>query len=92
MGLLDDGALPQAALDRPRFCIEPVDGAGMVMLEEGLPAATVQELQARGHNVVANVGGFARSLFGRGQVIRREREGNLVAGSDPRADGCAGTE
>jgi len=90
VGLLDDGAPPQAAVDRPRFCIEPVDGAGMVVLEEGIPAATVQELQARGHNVVANVGGFGRSLFGRGQVIRRDRDGSLVAGSDPRADGCAG--
>ncbi len=89
VGLLDDGMPPQAALDRPRFCIQPVDGAGMVVLEEGIPAATVQELQARGHDVVANVGGFGRSVFGRGQIIRREHDGSLVAGSDPRADGCA---
>jgi len=89
VGLIDDGAAPQAALDRPRFCIEPVDGAVTLMLEDGIPAATAQELQARGHNVVAGVSGFHRSLFGRGQIIRRERDGQLIAGSDPRADGGA---
>ena len=89
VALLDDGAPPQAALDRPRFCIEPVDGTGMVVLEEGIPAATVAELQARGHLVAPNVGGFGRSLFGRGQVIRCERDGRREAGSDARADGCA---
>jgi gamma-glutamyltranspeptidase/glutathione hydrolase len=36
------------------------------------------------------VSGYARGLFGRGQIILREVEsGVLWGGSDPRADGCA---
>ena len=57
VGLLDDGLSPQAALDRPRFCLKPVDGAVTVLLEEGVPEATVRELSARGHNVFDGVSG-----------------------------------
>jgi gamma-glutamyltranspeptidase/glutathione hydrolase len=89
VGLLDDALAPQAALDRPRFCIEPVDGTGKIALEEGLPTATVEELKRRGHDVVPGIAGFDRALFGRGQVIRREPDGRLIGGSDVRADGCA---
>lgn len=89
VGLIDDGVTPQAALDRPRLCLEPVDGAVVVSLEDGVPAATAEALRARGHKLDFPVKGFARSLFGRGQVIRRERDGRLVGGCDPRSDGCA---
>jgi gamma-glutamyltranspeptidase / glutathione hydrolase len=89
VALIDDGVAPQAALDRPRFCLEPVDGAVSLALEHGVPAATAEALGARGHRVVANVGGFERALFGRGQILRRERDGTLTAGTDPRADGSA---
>ncbi|HTE50794.1 MAG TPA: gamma-glutamyltransferase family protein [Kofleriaceae bacterium] len=88
--MLDDGLAPQAALDRPRFCIEPVDGAAKVELEEGIAPATAEALTARGHAIVAGVTGYERSLFGRGQIIRRDADGSLVAGSDRRADGRAG--
>jgi gamma-glutamyltranspeptidase/glutathione hydrolase len=87
--LLDDGLEPQAALDRPRFCIEPVDASGKVHLETGVPAATVEALKARGHGIVAGVSGYERALFGRGQIIRPDAGGQLVAGSDTRADGKA---
>jgi gamma-glutamyltranspeptidase/glutathione hydrolase len=89
LALLDDGAPPQAAVDRPRFCIEPVDGAGKLMLEDGVPAATAAALGALGHDVVAGVSGFDRALFGRGQIIRRDPDGHLDSGSDLRADGGA---
>lgn len=89
VGLIDDEAAPQAVLDRPRFCIEPVDGKVQLALEDGIPPATAQALQARGHDIIAGVAGFDRVLFGRGQIIRRERDGTLIAGSDPRADGGA---
>ncbi|KAF2758537.1 gamma-glutamyltranspeptidase [Pseudovirgaria hyperparasitica] len=91
------GLHPQAALDAPRFCI----GAGMpeagdvadrtVYLEDGIKDEVVQELRAMGHKVEV-VKGYARGLFGRGQLIRRhEDDGQLVwsAGSDPRGDGSA---
>jgi GMP synthase-like glutamine amidotransferase len=39
--------------------------------------------------VTHTVQGYARSLFGRGQIIVRQPDGVLWGGSDPRADGCA---
>ncbi|KAI9805668.1 MAG: hypothetical protein M1833_005161 [Piccolia ochrophora] len=88
---------PQAALDAPRICI----GAGMpdegdvlsrnVFLEEGIGQEVVEELRGMGHEVEM-VTGWARGLFGRGQVIRvHADDGKIVysAGSDPRGDGAA---
>jgi gamma-glutamyltranspeptidase/glutathione hydrolase len=89
VGLVDDGAEPQPAVDRARFCIDPVDGPGKVYLEDGVPGATGETLQRMGHEVVAGITGLKRAMFGRGQVIRRDVDGRLVAGSDPRADGGA---
>lgn len=89
VGLVEDGLDPQAALDRPRFCIQDGPGGGRVALEEGLPLTVLAELASMGHPVTP-VSGMRRSLFGRGQVILRDTQtGVLCAGSDPRADGCA---
>jgi gamma-glutamyltranspeptidase/glutathione hydrolase len=88
VGLVDDGLEPQAVLDRPRFCVQPVDGAeSRVYLEDGLPPATVSALGALGHPVHSGVSGYDRALFGRGQIVRRDAEGSLTGGSDRRADG-----
>ncbi|HEY9075939.1 MAG TPA: gamma-glutamyltransferase family protein [Anaerolineaceae bacterium] len=88
IGLVLDGYDPQTALDQPRFCIE-VDGDGQVAVEEGIPDATLSELEAMGHRL-RPVSGVARSLFGRGQIIRRDpASGVLAGGSDGRADGFA---
>lgn len=47
-------------------------------------------LRLRGHEVDELVCGDARTLYGRAQVILRHRPSNVfIAGSDPRADGCA---
>ncbi len=89
VGMLDDGLDPQQALDRPRFCIESGAAGGVVALEAGLPGALAPGLAARGHPLRPDVGGAGRALFGRGQIIRREPDGVLWGGSDPRADGCA---
>jgi gamma-glutamyltranspeptidase/glutathione hydrolase len=98
--LLDDGATPQAALDRPRICVQalssaavwPEDGrAVQVSLEHGISPETVAALAAMGHRVVGDVRDGARLLFGRGQVIRRAPDGSLEGGSDPRGDGYAGS-
>jgi gamma-glutamyltranspeptidase/glutathione hydrolase len=89
VGLVDDSLDPQAALDRPRFCINDGTAGGLVALEEGLPEAAPTALQAMGHPV-QTIGGYGRVLFGRGQIIRRDpNTGVLCGGSDPRADGCA---
>lgn len=89
VGLIDDGLDPQAALDRPRFCIDDGTAGGSIALEEGIPLETMAALEKMGHKVQV-VTGMARSLFGRGQVILRDREsGVLWGGSDPRTDGLA---
>jgi gamma-glutamyltranspeptidase/glutathione hydrolase len=89
VALEDDRLDPQAALDRPRFCIEPDDGRGMTALEEGIPVGVMAGLAEMGHPL-RPVSGMNRGLFGRGQIIGRMSDsGVLFAGSDPRADGCA---
>jgi gamma-glutamyltranspeptidase/glutathione hydrolase len=89
IGLIDDALDPQAALDRPRFCIDEGEAGGGVSLEEGIPGKVMEQLAAMGHRITPR-SGYARSVFGRGQVIVRNSErGVLWGGSDPRADGCA---
>lgn len=81
---------PQAAIDLPRFCIADGTKEGAVQLEGGVDPKDVEELHKRGHNLQANVVGFERAVFGRAQIIKRNRKtGVLWAGSDGRADGCA---
>lgn len=81
---------PQTAIDMPRFCIADGTQGGVVHLEEGVEESVVQELKQRGHAIKANVGGHDRSVFGRAQIIKRDKDtGVLWAGSDGRADGCA---
>ncbi len=89
VALADDKLDPQAALDRPRFCIAGGTAGGEVGIEEGISPQTLRVLKEMGHPAYA-VSGYDRSLFGRGQIILRDpATGVLCAGSDPRADGCA---
>ena len=89
VALVDDGLNPQAALDRPRFYIEPNHPGSQLSLEIGLPEETLADLTAMGHQPSV-VSGMQRSLFGRGQIITRDPiNGVLWGGSDPRTDGCA---
>ena len=88
---LMDGLDPQSALDMPRFCIDVDQQGGQVALEKGIDVETMARLSEMGHPIYP-VTGYARAIFGRGQVIIREPStGLLIAGSDPRADGCAMT-
>jgi gamma-glutamyltranspeptidase/glutathione hydrolase len=87
---------PQAALDAPRFCIGaegiPGDGNGRkVFLEEGIKEEVAKKLNEMGHQTEL-VSGYARGVFGRGQLIRSHVENGTTvfsAGSDPRGDGAA---
>jgi gamma-glutamyltranspeptidase/glutathione hydrolase len=89
VGMVDDGLYPQAALDRPRFCLTEAEPASRVEFEEGILISTLVHLAQMGH-AVAPVAGYGRAVFGRGQIIRRDPEtGVLWGGSDPRADGQA---
>lgn len=87
--MLDNHLDPQASLDLPRFCIDVEKDNRTIALEEGIPDETVETLKKMKH-AVELVTGMNRALFGRGQVICRDREtGKLCGGSDMRADGCA---
>jgi gamma-glutamyltranspeptidase / glutathione hydrolase len=88
---LMDGSDPQSALDMPRFCIDAEGQGGKVALETGIALDTMAHLAEMGHPVYP-VTRYSRALFGRGQIILRDpSSGVLIAGSDPRADGCAMT-
>jgi gamma-glutamyltranspeptidase / glutathione hydrolase len=92
LGLINDRLDPQAALDQPRFCIQDGTAGGKVALEEGIPMQVMAELGQMGHPVQP-VSGHGRALFGRGQIIVRDKESSVLwGGSDPRADGCAMSE
>lgn len=86
----DAGLDPQSALDLPRFCLDADAAGGKVDIEEGMPIATVNALREMGHPL-NEVSGYERAVFGRGQVILRDEFGVLCGGSDPRADGYAGS-
>ena len=96
VNMLDLRMAPQQALDMPRWrLIGPGASLGaeqpgsLLWVEEGWSFATLAELARRGHRL-APVDGFGRGVFGGGQIILRDPEtGVLVAGSDPRKDGCA---
>jgi len=81
--LVDHGMDPQQALDAPRFRFDRGHEFG---IESHLPRAVYAALRSRGHSL--HIGGSGN--FGGGQVIQVHPEsGALMAGSDPRKDGCA---
>ena len=89
VGMIADGLDPQAALDRPRFCLTEAKPNSDARIEEGVPVETMAMLAQMGHRVIP-VSGYSRNVFGYGQIIRRDPEtGVLWGGSDPRADGLA---
>jgi gamma-glutamyltranspeptidase/glutathione hydrolase len=95
--LIDYDHNPQQALDMPRFCLNIREGegvgsedpGGVVLVERGFGFEELAALSKKGHHVTP-VSGLERIVFGGGQIIQRDAEsGVLIAGSDPRKDGCA---
>ncbi len=75
----------QESLDAPRFQV--TNGAN-VMIEPGVSESVRDELSARGHAV--QVTNWWNGTFGRGQVVAIDADsGAILAGSEPRSDGCA---
>jgi len=88
---------PQQALDMPRFCLNihygsnvgAEDPGGEVLIEDGFSFEQLSALRQKGHRV-SPISGRQRAVFGGGQFIQRDQvSGVLIAGSDPRKDGCA---
>jgi gamma-glutamyltranspeptidase/glutathione hydrolase len=90
--MLDFGLDPQTALDLPRFCITDGSADSAIAFEDGISEDVTAQLKRMGHKLYSDlpVTGYARSLFGRGQIILRDRESGVLWGaSDGRGDGCA---
>ncbi|HSF20737.1 MAG TPA: gamma-glutamyltransferase, partial [Burkholderiales bacterium] len=75
---------PQAASDAPRWRVG--DGLDVVNIEQGVPAAVIDDLKSRGHKVVQ--ADRWSTDFGRAQLIYRMEDGYLAA-SERRTDGQA---
>jgi gamma-glutamyltranspeptidase/glutathione hydrolase len=81
LNMLDYGMDVQQAIDAPRFFFE----GESTDVERSTPAATIEGLRARGHDVV-----MATSPWGGAQTVKIDWDrGVLIAGSEPRKDGCA---
>ncbi|MGE0749473.1 MAG: gamma-glutamyltransferase [Variibacter sp.] len=81
VNMVDYGMDVQAAIDMPRTFFE----GDVSLVERAMPAATIEGLKARGHNVA-----FVPSPWGGGQSIQIDWDsGLLIGGSDHRKDGCA---
>jgi gamma-glutamyltranspeptidase/glutathione hydrolase len=81
--IADYGQSPQAACDGPRFRF--VQGMDVSVEDGRFPAATLEELQRRGHRIVT-VDDY--NQFGAAQLIWK-LDGGYFAASDPRRDGQA---
>jgi gamma-glutamyltranspeptidase/glutathione hydrolase len=79
--LVDEGANPQDALDRPRW--QWMEGLRL-QIEPDFDARLEEELRRRSH-LVERSGSYAG--FGRGQVILRDAAGTLWGGTEKRCDG-----
>ncbi len=78
---IDYGMDVQDAIDFPRAFFE----GERTILERGIPASTIDGLEARGHQIEVPL-----LPLGGAQAIRIDWEcGTLTGGSDPRKDGAA---
>ncbi len=82
--MLRYGQNPQAALDAPRWRIEPGQG---LYLEPGFPAAWRAGLEALGHRILPVPEPTLE--FGAGQILWRLPQGGWGGASDGRRDGHA---
>jgi gamma-glutamyltranspeptidase/glutathione hydrolase len=74
----------QEAIEAPRFHYSHSNG--ITTLEHGFPQDTVSKLEGAGQQIET----IANRQFGGGQMIAIDHNQNvLLAGSDPRKDGCA---
>lgn len=85
--IVDYGMNVQQALEAPRFTKSSAKGCD-VRIEFRVPAATLQQLSERGHQI--RIEREYTQAMGRGQaILHNSRTGVNYAASDPRADGEA---
>jgi len=87
LNIIDFGMGVQTALDAPR--VRYIQANNECAFEPGIPDRTLQSLAGKGHQVTRLDDPYSQQ-FGGGQIIMvRSGSGALIAGSDPRKDGCA---
>jgi len=87
LNILDFGMDVQTALDAPRF--RYISASNECAFEPGIPDSTLKALAEKGHHVARLDDPYSQQ-FGGGQIIMvHPGNGLLIAGSDPRKDGCA---
>jgi gamma-glutamyltranspeptidase / glutathione hydrolase len=85
--LVDYNMNLQAALEAPRFTKRNATGCDL-SIEVRVPAATLQQLSERGHQIA--IRREYTQEMGRGQaILHNSKTGTNYAASDPRADGAA---
>jgi gamma-glutamyltranspeptidase/glutathione hydrolase len=87
LNIIDFGMDVQTALDAPRFRYYHQGNA--CAFEKGIPPEVLKGLTEKGHRIIELEDPYSQD-FGGGQVIMVQPDnGALIAGSDPRKDGCA---
>jgi gamma-glutamyltranspeptidase / glutathione hydrolase len=84
--IADYGMNIQQALDAGRFTKGSFDGCD-VQIESKVPASTLAELRAMGHDIT--VKSTRTGTFGYGQAVMSNGDGVHFGASDPRTDGAA---
>ncbi len=82
--IVDDGVDPQAAIDTPRWRVEPFDGK--LRIEQRADPEVVVQLAAKGHEII-ETGAYDPGM-GHAHAIALGAHGYAVA-TDPRAEGAA---
>ena len=86
--VFDFGLDMQSALEAPRWVAGRELPENALAVESRLPAATVEELRKRGHEIqVAE--GWAQSMGSAHGIIIHPENGLRMGGADPRSDGAA---
>jgi gamma-glutamyltranspeptidase len=87
--LIDFGMDPLSALASPRFLLGKTfsDATDSLKLEEDIAAATIEELEARGHRI--SMLPAQSPLMGHPGAIAIDEQGNMRGAHDPRSDGRA---
>jgi gamma-glutamyltranspeptidase/glutathione hydrolase len=87
LNIIDFGMDVQTALDAPRFRYYQVNNE--CAFEPGFPPSVLQELTDKGHQVVKLDDPYSQQFGGAQAIMIHPQTRALIAGSDPRKDGCA---
>ena len=87
LSIIDFGMDVQTALDAPRFRYYQVNDE--CAFEPGFPSDVLQTLVDKGHQIVKLDDPYSQQFGGAQAIMVHPQTKALIAGSDPRKDGCA---